>query len=105
MKILLDECVPWPIYRILTGHDCIPVQKCGWTGTKNGVLLRLAEPDFDVFITSDQSLRYQQNLTGFRIAILQLSTNNLNRILSASAVIQAAVASLKPGEFRVIQIP
>lgn len=105
MTILLDECVPWPIHRILAAHDCVPVQRRGWGGIKNGALLRLAEPDFDAFITSDQSLRYQQNLTGFRIAILQLSTNNLNRILAASALVQSTVASLQPGEVRVLQIP
>jgi hypothetical protein len=105
MKILLDECVPWPLYKILTGHDCVPVQQRGWAGIKNGALLRLAEAEFEAFITSDQSLQYQQNLLGFRIAILQLSTNKLNRILAASALVQAAVASLQPGEFRVLQIP
>ena len=105
MKILLDECVPWPIYKILATHDCVPVQRRGWAGVKNGALLQLAEPEFDAFITSDQSLKYQQNLTGYRISILQLSTNNLRRILAASGIVQSCVGSLKPGEFRVLQIP
>ena len=105
MKILLDECVPWPVYRILTGHDCEPVQRRGWAGIKNGALLRLAEVDFDVFLTSDHSIRYQQNLSRFRIAIVQFSTNKLKRIVAAQALVQAAVASLQPGEFRVLQIP
>ena len=105
MKILLDECVPWPMHKILAGHDCIPVQRRGWAGIKNGALLRLAEPEFDAFITADQSLRYQQNLTGFRIAILQLSTNKLKRILASIALIQDTITSLQPGEFRALQIP
>ena len=106
MKFLLDECVPWPVYKILTGHVCEPVQRRGWAGLKNDDLLRLAEAaDFDAFLTSDQGIQYQQNLTGFRIAILQLSTNKLGRLTAASAVIQAAVASLRPGEFHVLNIP
>src|SRR3954467_14414190 len=87
MKILLDECVPWPIYKLLLAHDCVPVQRRGWSGIKNGELLRLAQREFDLFITADQSLRYQQNLTGSRIAILQLSTNKLDPILAAKAQI------------------
>lgn len=105
MKILLDECVPWPIHKLLAEHHCEPVQRRGWAGIKNGDLLRLGNAEFDVFITSDQSVRYQQNLTGFRIAILQLSTNNLNRILAASLQLQEEIKSLQQGEFRVLQIP
>ena len=69
MRILLDECVPWPMHRLLTGHACSTVQDLGWGGIKNGDLLQRAEGEFDLFITSDQNLRYQQNLTGRRIAI------------------------------------
>lgn len=105
MKILLDECVPWPIYMLLVGHDCEPVQRRGWGGIKNGALLRLAEGEFDVFVTSDQSIRYQQNLTGFRIAVIQLSTNKLKRIVAAAASLQDAVKTLQPGEFRMLAIP
>jgi len=50
--------------RLLTGHECTSVQKRGWTGTKNGALLALAASEFDLFITSDQNVRYQQNLMG-----------------------------------------
>jgi len=64
MRILLDECVLWPMRRLLTGHECTSVQKRGWTGTKNGALLALAASEFDLFITSDQNMRYQQNLMG-----------------------------------------
>lgn len=54
MRILLDECVPWPMRHLLSGHECTNVQKQGWKGTKNGVLLALATSEFDLFITSDQ---------------------------------------------------
>jgi hypothetical protein len=105
MKILLDECVPWPMHRLLVGHECRNAQQCGWGGIKNGSLLQLAEKEFDLFITSDQNLRYQQNLAGRKISILELSTNKLRRIEAAAETIRSAIASLKPGEFRQLQIP
>jgi predicted nuclease of predicted toxin-antitoxin system len=99
MKILLDECVPWPLRRLLAGHQCASAQQRGWGGIKNGDLIRLAEAEFDLFITADQNIRYQQNLAGRRLPILQLSTNDLHRIEAAASQIQAAVAAIKPGEF------
>ncbi len=84
MRILLDECVPWPMHRLLDGHECTTAQKRGWGGIKNGDLLRLAEGEFDLFITSDQNIRYQQNMAGRCIPILELSTNDLRRIQVAA---------------------
>ena len=104
MKILLDECVPWPLAKHLVGHDCQSVQLCGWAGIKNGELLRLAEGRFDLFISSDQNLTYQQNLAGRRIAILLLSTNKLRRILAAVDSIRSAISALQSGEFRRLDI-
>jgi predicted nuclease of predicted toxin-antitoxin system len=71
MKILLDECTPHVLKRFLTDFEVTTVQELGWTGITNGALLQLAEGEFDVLITSDQSLKYQQNLTG-RQKILNL---------------------------------
>jgi predicted nuclease of predicted toxin-antitoxin system len=105
MKILFDECVPWPMRRLLTDHDCLTVQHRGWAGVKNGELLRLAEAEFQLLITADRNLRYQQNLAGRQISILQLSTNKLRPILTAAALIQTAVGAIQPGEFRRLQIP
>lgn len=105
MKIPRDECVPWPMHKLLIGHDCTTAQKRGWGGIKNGDLLRLAEGEFDLFITSDQNNRYQQNMAGRRIPILELSTNDLRRIQAAAAEIQAVVTAIQPGEFRQLQIP
>ncbi len=105
MNILLDECVPWPMHKLLVGHNCTTAQKRGWGGIKNGELLRLAEGEFDLFITSDQNIRYQQNLAGRRIPILELSTNDLRRIQAAAAMIQSTVAAMQPGEFRKLEIP
>jgi predicted nuclease of predicted toxin-antitoxin system len=72
MRILLDECVPWPMRELLSDHECTTAQKRGWGGVKNGRLLQLADAEFELFITSDQNIRYQQNLAGQRIPILEL---------------------------------
>jgi predicted nuclease of predicted toxin-antitoxin system len=105
MKILLDECVPWPMHRLLSQHSVTSVQAQGWSGIRNSELLRRAEADFDLFITSDQNIRYQQNLAGQRIAILELSTNDLRRIRAAAALIEEAVDSTSPSHFRQLEIP
>lgn len=105
MRILLDECVPWPMHTLLTGHECTTAQKCGWGGIKNGELLRRAEGQFELFITADQNIRYQQNLAGFRIAILELSTNDLRRIQAAAALIRSTINALQPGQLRLLEIP
>ena len=105
MKILLDECVPWPMHKLLAGHECMTAQRRGWGGIKNGDLLRLAESDFDLFITADQNIRYQQNLAGRSIAILELSTNKLRRLSAAAASIQSTIAAMKPGEVCHLEIP
>jgi hypothetical protein len=105
VNILFDECVPWPMYQLLAGHSCTSVPRRGWSGLKNGPLIRLSEGEFDLFITSDQNLRYQQNLAGRRIAILELSTNDLRRIRAAAPLIRSAAAGLKPGGFLKLEIP
>ena len=105
MKILLDECVPWPMHRLLSRHSCSTVQDRGWGGFKNGDLLQLAEGEFDLFITSDQNIRYQQNLAGRHLAILELSTNDISRIQAASALIEDALENIQTDEFRQLTIP
>ena len=75
MKILLDECTPHVLKRLLTGFEIETVQDLGWAGITNGALLELVEGHFDVLITSDQNLRYQQNLTGKQLSVIQLPTN------------------------------
>ena len=105
MRILLDECVPWPMRRMLAGHECTTAQRRGWGGVKNGDLIRLAEGEFDLFITSDQNLRYQQNLAGRGLPILVLSTNGLRRILAGSNAIQATVVGMQLAQFVELEIP
>lgn len=57
MRIILDECIPWPLAKHLADHTCTSPQRCGWGGFENGDLLRWAEEENDLFITSDQNLR------------------------------------------------
>jgi predicted nuclease of predicted toxin-antitoxin system len=104
VKILLDECVPLPLRKILDGHTCRTAQQMGWRNIRNGELLDLAEGEFDVFITADQGVRYQQNLTGRQIGILELSTNKLRLIEAAARQMKEAVDSIGPTEFRRIEI-
>ena len=72
MNILLDECVDRRLGRELVGHAVTTVPRKGWSGIKNGVLLALAEKQFDIFITVDRNLAEQQHLPGFEIAIILL---------------------------------
>ena len=63
MRLLIDECLPRALKRLLRGHTCRTVQEMAWSGIKNGALLSLAEAEFDALITIDQGFEYQQNLT------------------------------------------
>jgi hypothetical protein len=105
VKILLDECVPSPLRKLLVDHECHTAQEMGWKSIKNGELLELAEGKFDLFITADQGLAYQQNLRNHQIAILELSTNKLRAIEAAAAELRNAVATISGTEFRHLEIP
>ncbi len=69
MRILLDESIPRQLARLLTGHDAATVAQVGWAGVANGELLRRATSEFDVLVTGDQSMRYQQNLPAMTLAL------------------------------------
>ena len=99
MKVLLDACTPRPLRQFLPGHFVRTAQEAGWGGLKNGDLLRGAEGQFEAFISTDQNLKYQQQVVGTRLAILVLPTNDWPTIRSRGAEIAAKVATLKPGDF------
>lgn len=69
MRILLDECIDRRLVRDLVGHEVKTAPQMGWSGVKNGQLLALAAVEFDVFITVDRNLSFQQNLPKFDIAV------------------------------------
>jgi len=99
MKILFDQGTPAPLRRALTDHSVSTAYEMAWTHLSNGALLRAAEAQFDVFITTDQNLRYQQNTTGNRLAILVLPTTNWPKIRTHQALVAAAINKLRPGDF------
>jgi hypothetical protein len=99
VRIILDECVPWPLAKHLSGHTCTSPQRSGWGGLENGELLRMAEKEHDLFITSDLNFRYQQNLTDRGIAILELSTNDWATMKHHLDEVIARINSMQPGEF------
>jgi hypothetical protein len=104
VKILLDECTPHVLKRLLTGFEIKTVQEEGWAGITNGALLRLAEGRFDVLITSDQNLKYQQNLVKRQLAIIQLPTNQVPLVIELAPQVQATLKNIKPGEFVAIAL-
>jgi predicted nuclease of predicted toxin-antitoxin system len=104
MKVLLDECTPHVLKRLLIDVEVTTVQELGWSGITNGTLLRRAEGQFDVLITSDQNWRYQQNLAGVRIGIIQLPTNQVPKVIELAPAIQASLSSIQTGEFVAIPI-
>lgn len=77
MRILIDECLDWRLCRSLGGHHCASVQKMGWGGLANGALMRKAEQEFDVFITGDRNLSFQQTSTNFKIAVIVLHAESI----------------------------
>ena len=70
MRILLDECLPKRLKRDLVGHEARTVPEMGWAGKKNGDLLALAETEFDVFLTVDRNLSFQQSIANLNIAVV-----------------------------------
>ena len=103
MKILLDECTPHVLKKLLTGFEIKTLQDQSWSGITNGALLRLAEEHFDVFITSDQNLKYQQNLARRQLAIIQLPTNQVPLVVKLAPRVQATLESIQTGEFVAIR--
>ena len=69
MKVLIDECLPRALKRLLVEHDCQTVREMGWSGKKNGELLALAEKQFDVLITIDQAMPGQVTADSFSVLV------------------------------------
>jgi hypothetical protein len=100
MRLLLDECVVRKLKRDLVGHDVATVVETGYSGLKNGVLLRAAEGNFDVFITVDRNLPFQQNLSARQIAVLIIMAEGVTYSDLQPLVpdVLAALGTIKPGE-------
>ena len=102
MRILIDECTPRALRTFLSkeGHECRTAQEAGWSGKENGELLSLAEAAFDALVTLDTNIRYQQNLSYRKIAIvvLQCSSNRLDHLRQFFPACASALERIKPGE-------
>jgi len=101
-RVLLDENLPRLLKRELSGHEVHTVAEVGWAGIKNGKLLRLAESEFDFFVTADQNLSHQQPLTTFQLGIvlLRARTTKLEDLLPLVPAIREALDSVKAGQVR-----
>jgi predicted nuclease of predicted toxin-antitoxin system len=101
MKILLDECLPAPIKESLSpfGHECKTVQELGFGSKKNGELLALAEGKWDVLLTSDKNIKFQQNMAGRKISIviLRAKSNRLEDLLLLMPACAEALLSIQGG--------
>ena len=103
MKILLDESVPRLLKLRLPQLNISTVQEMGWTVVQNGELLRRAEEHFDVLITADRNLRYQQNLSGRKLAILVLPSNQVPLVTRLVPVVETLLITIQPGA--IVDVP
>ncbi len=103
-RILLDECVDWRLSRHLGPHSITTVAKAGWSGVKNGRLLRQAEGSFDVLITVDRNLSFQQRLIDFNLAVLVMHapSNRLQDLLPLVPQILETISVIKPGRVVIV---
>jgi predicted nuclease of predicted toxin-antitoxin system len=105
MRIVLDENLPRPLKDAFPEqHFVVTVQELGLAGVSNGELLRMLEGQFDVFVTADKNLRYQQNLAGRSLAIVELPTNRLPLLAKATDILVAAVESASPGDYLTVSM-
>ena len=106
MRVLFDNGTPRGVTAALKAHVVKEARALGWDTLRNGELLDAAEAaGFEVFVTTDRNLRYQQNLTGRKIAIVVLGSGRWRLIEPRLAAIAAAVAAAAPGTFDELEIP
>ena len=99
-RILLDECLPRDLKKSLAGHEAKTVPEAGWASKENGELLSLAAADFDVFVTVDRNLTFQQNLTDLKIAVIVLVARG-NRLIDLERLVPGllnAVNTIERGQ-------
>ena len=105
MRILFDHDTPRPLRRYLTEHAIDTADEMGWARVRNGNLLDNAEGEgYEIMITADQSMRYQQNLEHRRIAIVVLLSNRWSDVQMRIEDIRAALEGIQPGELREVPI-
>lgn len=100
MRLLLDECVPRPLRNEFTGHTISTIEQAGFKGLENGELLREASAGFDVLVTVDKNIEYQQNPANLPMAILIISakSNRLEDLVPMMPKVLDALSGIKCGE-------
>jgi len=93
VKVLVDECVDWRLSRELVGHEAKTAHQMGWSTIKNGELLAMAAKEFDVFVTVDRNLSFQQNIPAFAIAVIVLRAPS-NRLVDLQSLVADLLASI-----------
>jgi predicted nuclease of predicted toxin-antitoxin system len=93
LRIFVDECVDWRLARDIAGHEVKTAHEMGWTSLKNGELLARASTQFDVFLTVDRNLSFQQNLPTFHIAVVVLRSGS-NRLVDLQRLVPDLLTSL-----------
>ncbi len=106
MRILFDQGTPAPLRYQLLGHQVVLAYEQGWSILENGELLSAAEAaKFEVFITTDKNLRYQQNLANRKIALIVLSAPSWPRVQRIASEILLALDKIKPNDYLEIEVP
>jgi hypothetical protein len=106
VRVLFDQGTPVPLRKYLVAHQVTTIFELGWSNLKNGELLQKSEESgFSVLVTTDQNLRYQQNLSSRKIAIVVLTTTSWPRIERAVERVAKAVDSAAPSSYVEIVIP
>jgi hypothetical protein len=105
VRLLLDECIDRRLAKEFVGYEVKTVPQMGWAGIKNGQLLALAETEFDVFITVDRNLSFQQNLPQFKIAVVVLHafSNRLADLKPLAPKILEVLATVTKGIATVVE--
>jgi len=93
VKVFVDECVDWRLARDIVGHEVKTARQMGWSTTANGELLSLAAKEFDVFVTADRNLSFQQHLPAFTIAVIVLRAVS-NRLANLQPLVPELLASI-----------
>lgn len=104
MKVFLDECIDWRLSRDITSHEVKTARQMGWTTIKNGELLALAAEQFNVFVTVDRNLAFQQNIGPSKIAVIVLraKSNRLSDLKPLIPALIAAIETVKPGTVQLV---
>ena len=105
MKILFDQCTPVPLRKYLSGHSVNTAFECGWSQLQNGELLEISEKEgYQLLISTDQNLKYQQTLSDRHLAIIVLLSASWPRIQRRVDEIRVAVDEISPGDYREIPV-